>query len=139
VALLPERLYFYRQHPGSLCNSRGRKPTDRILVYDRIRGFLLSRSLYSDYQDPFLEQQLGVFYGAYDGIDQPRKGDVMAMIQERMTDEHWRFVADGQLARPVRDFYLSMNGDVAAKFRRSTWLAARWCYRRLRSRRQEQR
>jgi glycosyltransferase involved in cell wall biosynthesis len=139
VVFLPERLYYYRQHPDSICAGRGRRLADRILVYDLIREFLLSRSLYADYQDPFLEQQLGAFYAVHDRIDKTLRHDVMAMIQERMTDEHWRFVADGQLQRPIRDFFLSMRGDAAARFRRSAWLVARWSYRRLRNRWQVQR
>ncbi len=139
IALLPERLYFYRQRPDSICYRRDWRLTDRILVYDQIREFLLSRFLYADYRDTFLEQQLGAFYGVYDRIDKPFKRDVLAMIQQRMADEHWRFVAEGRLQGPVSDFFLTLRGDVAAKLRRSAWLAARGCYRRLRSRRQEQR
>jgi glycosyltransferase involved in cell wall biosynthesis len=133
VVLLPERLYYYRQHASSITQGRGWRLTDRILVYDQVREFLLSRSLYSDYREPFLEQQLGSFYGVYDRVDKPLKPDVMAMIQQRMTEEHWRFVAGKRLPRPVRDFLLSLQGKTAAKLRRSIWLLARWCYRLLRS------
>ena len=102
---------------------------DRILVYDQIGEYLLSRSLYQAYREPFLSQQLGVFYGVYDGIDQPLKRDVMAMIQQRLTEEHWRLVAAGRLQGSVRDFFLSMRGDAAARVRRSLWRMARSCYR----------
>jgi glycosyltransferase involved in cell wall biosynthesis len=129
IALLPERLYFYRQRPDSIGYRRDRRLTDRILIYDRIREFLLDRSLYPDYRDSFLKQQLGVFYSVYDKIDRPFKRDVAAMIRQRMTDEHWHYVAEGQLPGSVRDFFLSLQGKVVARLRRSIWLLARWCYR----------
>ena len=132
IALLPERLYFYRQRSGSIGGKRDWRLADRILVYDQIKEYLMGKSLYRDYCDVFLEQKLGTFYGVYDAIDKPFKRDVMAMIQQRMTDEHWRFVADGRLPRPVRDFFLSLQGKTTARFRRSIWLLVRRCYRLLR-------
>jgi glycosyltransferase involved in cell wall biosynthesis len=133
IAFLPERLYFYRQQPNSICQRRERL-ADRITVYDRIREFLLSKSLYLDYCDTFLKQQLGMFCSVYENIDGPLRGDTMEMIVQRMTDEHWRFVADGELQGHVRDFYLSLQGKAIAKLRRSAWLMARWCYRLSRPR-----
>jgi glycosyltransferase involved in cell wall biosynthesis len=129
VALLPERLYFYRQRPDSIGYRRDRKLTDRIRIYDRIREFLLNRSLYPYYRDPFLKQQLGAFYSVHDKIGGPFKRDVVAMIRQRMADEHWRYVAEGQLPGPVRDFFLSLQGQATARLRRSIWLLARWFYR----------
>jgi glycosyltransferase involved in cell wall biosynthesis len=131
VAILPERLYFYRQRAGSIGYRRDWRLTDRILVYDRIKEYLQGKSLYQEYREPFFSQQLDAFYGVYDRIDVRFRRDVMAMIRERLTDDHWRFVADGVLQRPIRDFFLSLRGDAAAGFRRSLWLSARWCYRRL--------
>jgi glycosyltransferase involved in cell wall biosynthesis len=139
IALLPERLYFYRQRPDSIGYRRDWRLTDRILVYDRIREFLLAQSLYQEYRDVFLAQQLNVFYSVYDRIDGRFKPEVVSTIRQRMTDGHWRFVAGGELRSPVRDFFLSLQGKPAAKVRRAAWLTARWCHRRLRNRRQEQR
>jgi len=129
IAILPERLYFYRQRRNSICYSNDWKLIDRILVYDRIKNFLLRKSLYQDYSDIFLKQQLSVFFSVYNNVDELNRSTVLAMIKERMTDEHWQYILKGkQLTWRYRDFFKAMKGDKFAKLRWSFWLLVRRCY-----------
>ena len=130
VALLPERLCFYRQRQGSIGYRTDLSRADYILVGDLVREFLVQSGLYRDYRDLFIRHRLQTFRVVHDTIERRHRPTVRQMVGDRMDDDHWEAVrADRALARTARDFLLAMDGNLLAKTRRSLWLVARQCYR----------
>jgi glycosyltransferase involved in cell wall biosynthesis len=137
IALLPERLCFYRQHNSSLSYRRDWYIADRVMTYDIVRNFLISQNLYETYQDIFLESELDVFCWLCETINVPDRDRMMALIKGRLKEEHWAYINSSKpLSWRTRDFFREMRGSYSAKARRALWFFARDCYRsmkRLRS------
>jgi hypothetical protein len=132
ISLLPERLYYYRQHRCATTHRKDRSLADLILVYDEVEDFLVESGLYDQYHDLFLQRQLQAFCGVYDNVQPAQRSEVMKMIGDRLGDDEWRYV-DGtsQLPRRVLDFYAAMRGSNVAKIRRALRMSARDLYRSL--------
>jgi glycosyltransferase involved in cell wall biosynthesis len=132
IALLPERLSYYRQQPAATTHRTGWKRADLAVVMDLVREYLEEAGLYETYRDHFLRKQLESLCGVHDVVVPSLKPKAMQLILERLTDEHWRYILDGKPLRwQARDFYLAIHGSVIARMRRTIWLSARWCYRSL--------
>jgi glycosyltransferase involved in cell wall biosynthesis len=132
IALLPERLSYYRQHSGATTHRKDRSLMDLIIVYDRVKTFLVESGLYRQYRDVFLHHQLRAFSGVYDNIEPARQSEVMAMIHARLGKDEWQYLEGAtQLPRRVLDFYAGLRGSVPAKIRRALRLSARDLYRSL--------
>jgi glycosyltransferase involved in cell wall biosynthesis len=130
IALLPERLCFYRQRSSSLAYPTDWKLTDIIYEFDSVKTFLLENNLYDTYRDIFLCQEINSMYVVYDNIDSAHKTGAMELLNERMNSEHWRYIESAKVfSSSVRDFFLALRGSTPAKFRRKIWLLARSCYR----------
>ena len=130
IALLPERLCYYRQRIGSIGMRTDWKLTDFIFVYDHIRQFLKKENIYNRYRDIFLNQELNTFYVIYDTIDYSLKSDALKLIYDRMSNEHWVYIYSKKLIDwRVGDLFLAMHGSVFSKLRRILWCSARDCYR----------
>jgi glycosyltransferase involved in cell wall biosynthesis len=133
IALLPERLYFYRQRAGSIGGCTDWKRTDYIFVFDQVRDFLLQHNLYNKYRHFFLSRELINFNVLYDTIDSSLKCDVLELIHKRLNADHWELIDSGKLLdRRTREFFLAIRGSACAKVSRSLWLAVRRMYRFLR-------
>ncbi len=132
IGILPERLYHYRIQPTATTYRTDWKITDRVFVFDMIRDFLVSQSLYNRYRDAFLQSQLEVFSWLYETIDAALLDRSMVLIQDRIDEEHWAYVDSPKpLHWRTRDFYRSIRGSHLAQARRAIWFFARNCYRRL--------
>jgi len=132
IAVLPERLCFYRQRNSSITYRSDWSLTDRILILDSVRDFLDSRNLYTRYQDVFLQSQLDVFCWLYEHIDASHKQKVMTLIKGRLGGEHWNYIESQKpLSWKTRAFYQAIRGSTFAKVRRGLWFFARDCYRGL--------
>ena len=130
IALLPERLCFYRQHNSSLSYRRDWYIADRVMTYDIVRNFLISQNLYETYQDTFLESELDVFCWLCETIDVPDRDRMMALIKSCLKEEHWAYINSSKpLSWRTRDFFRDMRGSYSAKVRRAFWFFARDCYR----------
>ncbi|MDA3834980.1 MAG: glycosyltransferase [Spirochaetales bacterium] len=130
IAILPERLSYYRQQPAATTHSNGWKRADLVTVMDLVKEYLVSSGHYPTYRDLFLRKQLESFYGVYDVVDPTLQAQVMRLIQERLGTDQWQYVTDGKALRwQVRDFYQALHGSLFARARRALWLAARQSYR----------
>jgi len=128
--IMPEKLYHYRIQPSATTLRNDWKITDRIFIFDMIRDFLISRSLYDEYQEVFLQLQMNAFCGIYDNIDFSCKKRVMELIRNRLLDEHWSYLDISQIFTwRARDFYRAIQGSYSAKARRAIWSFTRECYR----------
>jgi hypothetical protein len=132
VALLTERLCFYRQRSGSIVRRTDESRADHILAYDLIERSLRKHALYARHRDVFIRQRLRSFRVVYDTIAPAHRDAVRAMVRERMDADHWHAASyDLLLDRTTRDFLLALRGERGASLRRATWLAVRWLYRTL--------
>lgn len=132
IALLPERLSYYRQHRNATTHRKDRSLADLIVVYDHVKTDLVESGLYDQYRNLFLQHQLRAFCGAYDNIECSQKCEVMKMILARLGDEEWAYInGANRLPRRVRDFYAALRGAIPAKIRRALRLSARDLYRAL--------
>ena len=133
LVILPKRLYYHRINSSATTFRTDWKRADAIAIYDMVRDFLVARNLYQQYRGIFLLRQLSYFSSLYDVINTPCKPRVLAMIQERMGEDEWRYIREEHCLRwQDRDFYLALDGSIPAKMRRVVWLLAWACYRKLR-------
>jgi glycosyltransferase involved in cell wall biosynthesis len=130
IALLPERLYFYRQRESSIGYRTDWKLTDYIYEYDLLKNFLVENNLYDQYRNIFLYLQIIALYVVYDNIDSKYKHNVMELILKRITKEHMQYIHSAEFIDwKVRDFFLAIGGSYPAKIKLTLWLFMRWIYR----------
>jgi len=130
ISILPERLYHYRVQPSATTQRTDWAISNRIIVFDFVREFLVSRHFYENYRDLFLKTQMESFCRVYDYIDVVHKEKLMTLIEDRLSSEHWDYVSSNKpLPWRVRAFYQAMRGFALAKIRLVLWSLARDCYR----------
>lgn len=132
IGILPERLYHYRILSSATTCRTDCAILDRVLIFDLIRNFLVSHDLFEMYGDLFLRFQLNSFWWIYDTVDASHKETVLALVKDRLREEHWAYVASkGPLHRRARGFYQMIHGSRLAKIWCSLWFCARSCFRIL--------
>lgn len=132
IAILPERLSYYRQQPSATTHQAGWKRADLAIVMDLVRDYLDESGLYETYRDHFLRKQLEFLCGIRDVVRPDLKPKAMSLIHVRLGDDQWQYLLDNKPLRwQVRDFYMAMRGSLVAKVRRACWLSARGCYRAM--------
>lgn len=132
IAILPERLYYYRQQSSATTHRTDWKLADLAIVMDLVKNYLEENELYATYRDIFLEKQLGLLCGFQDKIDQSLKPKATQWIIERLGNDQWQYILEKKKLRwQTRDFYMALHGSLFAKSRRALWLFARRCYRAL--------
>jgi glycosyltransferase involved in cell wall biosynthesis len=133
IALLPEELYYSRQHPASITRRRDWRLTDIVVVHEKIREILNEVNLFETYRNVFLTQELSAYYTTYDAIDANYKPAFWDRFTARRQSREWQPIsAHHSIDWRVRDFYFAAEGDYLAKIRRGLFLLTRSCYRRAR-------
>ena len=134
IAILPERLSYYRQQPEATTHQSGWKRADLITVMDLVGEYLHENNLYSTYMDFYIRKQLEGFQGVYDVVVPSLQPKVMELIQSRMGEDQNEYIARSQpLRAQTKTFFESLQGSWAAKIQRAAWLSLRRCYRLIRS------
>lgn len=87
IALLPERLSFYRQHPGATSNRKGRIVFSLAYVMDITKQQLIDDGYYETYRNEFLRSRLNLLQGMYDVVKPELKSDALAIIEERLDED----------------------------------------------------
>lgn len=132
IALLPERLYYYRQQPSATTHKTDWRLADLVTVMDLVKDYLDGSGLYETYRDIFLQKQLELMSGFEDKIDPLLKPKAMELIRTRLGNEQWDYILNGKPLRwQARDFYMTIHGSTIARARRTAWLLARSCYRSI--------
>lgn len=132
IAILPERLYHYRVQASATTQRTDWKIVDRIVVLDLVREFLDSHHILETYQDLFLRLQLESYCTVHDSIDAPHRSRVKALIEDRLENDHWKYLASSKpLPWRVRAFYQAIGGSILANFKRTLWLCSRRVYRNI--------
>lgn len=135
IALLPQRLAFYRQQPEATTAGKGFKRADYFIVLDQVEAFLHESGLFDTYADLLTGHQLNAWHGVYDVIAPPHEPTVSQMIADRFTDRHRAYLAAGKPLRwQARAFFRARQGrhlDALALHIRNT---VRTFYRAIKSR-----
>lgn len=134
IALLPERLSYYRQQPGSTSNRKDRSVFSLAYVMDIVERQLKEDGIYEAYRNEFLRSRLSLLHGMYDAVSPAWKDEAMALVQERLGEQEQAFIKgpDNELTSRVRDFYGMLAGDRWATMRYRGLQAARSVYRKIR-------
>ena len=134
IAIIPERLAFYRQHASATTHRTDKSNFDMIRVYDIVKDFLIENDLFDQYRDVFRFLQTNVFCNVHDNTPKSSQAAAMSMILERLDDDALRYTeGKNDLSRRVLDFYAALGGSKVAKIRRHVRRHTRDVYRALRS------
>ena len=87
IAILPERLSFYRQNPHNTTNRKDRSVFSLAYVMDITGNYLKENDLYKTYKNEFLRSRLNLLQGMYDFVKPQYKAEAMQLIRERLDDD----------------------------------------------------
>ena len=122
IAIVPERLYYYRRNPGSTMQTRGVHSLDMVPIYEKIREYLLESGFYADYRDKFIAMKLDVWFRHYRNLPASLQSRYIEMIREVLSEddrEFYRTAPETQCKKIVKLFYAMIDGNEsdAWKFR----------------------
>ena len=131
IALLPKRLSYYRQQPGSTSNKKGKTLFDLVTVMDIVGTFLKSHSLYTQYRKEYLRSRLCLMYGMYDAILPEFKEKALEMILVRYDDDAKQYLYSkrNNLKTRVNLFYRKLDGCFFSTVLYELFLSSRKLYR----------
>jgi glycosyltransferase involved in cell wall biosynthesis len=92
IAVVPERLYYYRRHTQSVSVSGCEKWMDIIPAYDAIRRFLLESGHYAEYRDEFLSRKLRLWRNTWKALPDGLRPEFAAKIRSALTDDDRAFI-----------------------------------------------
>lgn len=134
IALIPQRLAWYRQHPSATTANKGLKRADYFIVLDQVEDFLRDSGLFETYSDTLTAQQLNAYYGVHDVISPEFHPKVICMIEERLTERHRDYLrSDKPMRWQARAFFRALEGNAIAGGLLAARNAIRLVYRTVRS------
>ena len=80
IAILPERLSFYRQNPHNTTNRKDRSVFSLAYVMDITGNYLKENDLYKTYKNEFLRSRLNLLQGMYDFVKPQYKAEAMQRL-----------------------------------------------------------
>ncbi len=117
IAILPERLYFYRQQAQATTAKTDKRLFDLATVMDITKDYLIRHNLYDTYKDVFLESRLNLLAGMYDKCDSVLKSQAAKIITERLNHDEWAYIKSNKPLRwTSRKLFLVIKGNKIAKF-----------------------
>jgi len=93
IAVVPERLYYYRRHTQSVSVSGCGKWMDIVPVYNAIRQFLIESGHYAEYRDEFLSRKLRLLRNTWKALPDDLRPEFAAKIRSALTDDDRSFIA----------------------------------------------
>ncbi|ACU06801.1 glycosyltransferase, GT2 family [Flavobacteriaceae bacterium 3519-10] len=134
IAIIPEKLSYYRQNPSSLTHKNDRTVLDIAAIMDIVKAYLISNNLYNIYKNEFLRQQINLLHGMYDNINEEFKADALILIKDRFSQEQLLFIKQNNVVRKqAKYFYLGLAANRFYKVIYWGWVALRGIYRNLTS------
>lgn len=134
VAILPERLSYYRQNPFNTTNRKDKSVYSLAYVMDITGEYLKKNNLYATYKDEYLRSKLGLLQGMYDYIKPELQPDAMQMIRERLDTDAIAYINSSTCALSKRTnlFYRGyLMGNLLAKLRYDGLMLVRIIYRKI--------
>lgn len=130
VNILPERLSFYRQQPNATTAKKDAKLFHLVYVMDIVGKYLKEYKLFETYKYEFYTQQLNLFFGMYDNIQEQYKSEALELIKQRFNTNHIQFLKTTNDVRPQTKFFLlGLNGNTFATVKLKFWKLTRKTYR----------
>ncbi len=122
IAVLPERLYHYQRHPGSISAVKNHRHLDMIAIFDVIRDFLVEKGLFTGWMKDFYVRTRVQTFGALCGPPYRNRLGLLprhfaAKIRAAFTEEDIRFLQNDKTLRTTtrNDLYELMGMSMPAK------------------------
>lgn len=93
IAVVPERLYYYRRHTQSVSVSGCEKWMDIVPAYDAIRRFLIESGHYAEYRDEFLSRKLRLWRNTWKALPDVMRPEFTAKIRAALSGDDSAFIA----------------------------------------------
>lgn len=93
IAVIPERLYYYRRHTQSASISGFEKWMDIVPAYDAIRRFLIESGYYAEYRNEFLSRKLRLWRNTWKALPGGLRPEFAAKIRTALADDDRAFIA----------------------------------------------
>jgi len=114
IAVVPERLYYYRRNYSSITKTRGEHTLHVIPIYEKIREYLLESGCYAAYRNKFLSRKLNIWFHYYRNLPASMRQKFIAMIREVFNDDDREFCRSASKqfkSKIVQLFYAMIDGD----------------------------
>jgi len=132
IAILPERLSYYRQQPNATSYKTDVRLFDIAIIMDIVKRNLIENQYYEVYKNVFLKQQLSLLSVMYDFIDKPFKCDAITIIKKRIGEDQLNYIySKNPLLLQSRLFHKALQGSVIHKMYFKIWLIFRGFYRKI--------
>lgn len=113
IAILPEKLSFYRLQPNATSRRKDRSVFSLAKVMDIVKNDLHRSGTYNLYRDEFLRSRLSLLYGMYDFIRPELKAEALGMIIDRLDFDAKSYLAGkNELDFRTSVFYGKLDGRV---------------------------
>lgn len=96
IAILPERLSYYRQNPTNTTSRKDKSVFSLAYVMDVTGEYLKKSGLYDAYKNEFLRCRLNLLQGMYDYIKPEYKAEALNLIQKRFDEESRTYIYSHQ-------------------------------------------
>lgn len=94
IAVLPQRLSYYRQNPNNTSNRHDRSVFSLAHVMDITGAALKEKGVYDTFRTEYLRSRLNLLEGMHDFISHEYKHEAMDMIRERFDDDARAYILD---------------------------------------------
>lgn len=133
IALIPERMVYYRQTSTNTTSRNGRSLYSLAKVLDIVGDYLHDNGLYEIYRDEFLRSRLSTLQGMYDFIMPEFKEEALAMVKERIDNDAREYIHSlrCELTPRTRAFYGMLEGRIVSSLIYRGIMATRWLYRKI--------
>lgn len=134
IAILPERMLYYRQNPYNTTNRKDRSVFSLAYVMDIAGRQLREDGLYDRYRREYLRSRLNLLQGMYDQVKPELKAEALSLIGERLDDDAKAYIlSKDNECSPRTTMFLKgyFMGNWWNKMKYDAMIAARSIYRRL--------
>jgi len=132
IAILPEKLIYYRQQPNATSYKTDRRLFDIAIIMDIVKKDLVENKRYEVYKDVFLKQQLKLLSIMHDCIENTYKKEAIEMIKERVGEDQINYIYSNKpLLFQSRIFHKALLGSIFYKVYFKVLLIARLLYRKI--------
>lgn len=135
VAIIPERLSYYRQNPYNTSSRKDKSVFSLAYVMDITGKYLKENNIYDSYKKEYLRSRLNLLHGMYDFIKPEFKPEAISMIRERLNEDAIAYISSPSCAlskRTVLFFKGYMLDNLIAKLQYDSIMLTRNIYRKLR-------
>jgi glycosyltransferase involved in cell wall biosynthesis len=122
LAVVPEKLYWYRINPSSITEESTRKNLWSIPeVYKQIKDFLINEGKYEgDWKNIYLRQKLQALYSASFGVPHEQRLKMIEVVKGHYGNDECEFLKyPNDLSWHAKDFYKMLDGSRIATMKNS--------------------